>query len=184
MEVWAIWRLWGVCAQVLLSETATLQLLHDDVTIKISLNGFVWVSAEEAAQRKASDLYLNETLVSSLWQGAKKMTFQLEVWSKTEDVVQTLLQVRRLGGRSRRITRSCCICLTTFSMVLSCLNLVTSAAPQGFLSGKAWRSDCDGESIISTYRRKRWKPWMIDLFHIILHHIITHDQTYIFFLYF
>lgn len=32
-------------------------------------------------------------LAFSLWQGSKKLTFELETWSKTEDVVQTLLQV-------------------------------------------------------------------------------------------
>lgn len=53
------------------------------------------MSAEDAVQRtqkKAPRLTLK--LLSSLCQGAKKTTFQLEVWSKTEDVVQTLLQVR------------------------------------------------------------------------------------------
>ncbi len=43
-----------------------------------------------------TEMATNKTLklVSSLLQGAEKITFQLEVWSKTEDVVQTLLQVR------------------------------------------------------------------------------------------
>lgn len=44
-------------------------------------------------------IYSNKTLeLVSIWQGEKKMTFQLEVWSKTEDVVQTLLQVRCYSG--------------------------------------------------------------------------------------
>ncbi|XP_039983407.1 protein FAN [Xiphias gladius] len=43
-------------------------------------------------------IYIKESNVIAPYRnerGAKKMTFQLEVWSKTEDVVQTLLQLRR-----------------------------------------------------------------------------------------
>lgn len=53
------------------------------------------------ASRVATEPKTNLTSASSFEQGTRKITFQLEVWSKTEDVVQTLLQVRTVwNGRS------------------------------------------------------------------------------------
>lgn len=73
-----------------------------------------------------------------LLQGTQKWTFQLEVDSKTEDVVQTLLQVTERdvsGGTELKRLR---------------VSHQSSAASQGFLSGQAWRPGRHGESATST----------------------------------
>lgn len=54
-------------------------------------------------------------------QGTKKVTFQLEGWSKTEDVVQTLLQVRSYSqttvapGMGGSFSSTKCVCLIKLS---------------------------------------------------------------------
>lgn len=57
---------------------------------------------------------MNSTSTSSFEQGAKKITFQLEVWSKTEDVVQTLLQVRTVWKRRSDKGRVLTACMRLF----------------------------------------------------------------------
>lgn len=47
---------------------------------------------QELRKGSCVQIKLNERLLL-LQQGTQEVTFQLEVWSKTEDVVQTLLQV-------------------------------------------------------------------------------------------
>lgn len=74
------------------SKTATLQLLHNYTNI---MNCNDLASSEcRRGFMICSFIQTEHFKLSLLWQGAKKMTFQLEVWNKTEDVVQTLLQVR------------------------------------------------------------------------------------------
>ena len=55
------------------------------------------------------------------------MTFQLEVWSKTEDVVQTLLQVR--SSSSRKKVEKLTNLLDDSNMVLFYVNLNSSTGP-------------------------------------------------------
>lgn len=102
---------------------------------------------------------------SSPLQGIQKILFQLEVWSKTEDVVQTLLQVRRFSESFRRKMWTVSVCLFVYSCVFSyCFVLFKYfAAPQGLMSGKARRSDCNGESII--YRHSRDLFWILYIHH-------------------
>lgn len=99
--------------------------------------------------KRNSVLFLNKLVRS---QEEKTLTFQLEVWSKTEDVVQTLLQVCRwyrtkycgVGVGGWVLCHMCVVCCFH-----SLQNLLNFAAPQGLLSGKTWRPDCNGKSIIT-----------------------------------
>lgn len=83
-----------------------------------------------------------ETSVPRL-QGTQKWTFQLEVDSKTEDVVQTLLQVSErdvpVGTEPERL----------------CVSHQSPAASQGFLSGQARRPGRHGESATSTRSKQQ-----------------------------
>lgn len=69
------------------------------------------------------------------------MSFELEVWSKTEDVVQTLLQV---GVPSVVLSHMKAVTMT-YGLCSHLLNLL---ALQGVPFGEPWRPDCNGKPIV------------------------------------
>lgn len=82
------------------------------------------------------------TSSSPFEQGPKKITFQLEVWSKSEDVVQTLLQVCTVWTEQRQGNG--------FHRLRAVFISSSSSAAQSILSGEAGRSDRHGESAAIT----------------------------------